>query len=56
MEEHRLKVLDNGVLRRILGLTRDKETQECKNLHNDELKELHSSPNIIWVIKSRRMR
>jgi len=51
-----LKVLENGVLRRIFGPTRDEETGECIKLHNKELKELYFSPNIIWVIKSRRMR
>jgi hypothetical protein len=47
-------VLENGVLRRIFGPARDKETEECIKLK--ELKELYSSPNTIWVIKSRRMR
>jgi hypothetical protein len=44
------------MLRRIFGPTRDKETEACIKLHNEELKELYLSPNIIWVIKSRRMK
>jgi hypothetical protein len=49
-------VLENGLLRRIFGPTRDKETEECIKLYNEEFKELYCSPNVIWVIKSRRMR
>jgi hypothetical protein len=53
-EEHRLRVLENGVLRKIFGPKRDKVTGEWRRLHNEELNDLYS-PNIIRVIKSRRM-
>jgi hypothetical protein len=43
-------------LRRILGPKRDEVTGEWRRLHKEELNDLYSSPNIIWVIKSRRMR
>jgi len=54
-EERRLRVLENMVLRRIFGPRRDEETGEWRRLHNRELNDLYSSPNIV-VIKSRRMR
>jgi hypothetical protein len=54
-EEHRLKVFENRVLRRISGPKR-KEDGSWTKLHNDELHSLYSSPNILRVIKSRRMR
>jgi hypothetical protein len=44
------------VLRGILGLRRDEVTGEWKKLHNEELHDLYSSPSIIRIIKSRRMR
>ena len=44
------------MLRRIFGSKRDKVTGEWRRLHNEELYALYSSPNIIWVIKSRRLR
>ena len=44
------------VLRRILGPRRDKVTEEWRRLHNEELNDLYSSPNILRVIKLRRMR
>jgi hypothetical protein len=44
------------VLRRIFGPERDEVTGECRRLHNEEHNDLYSSPNIIQVIKSRRMR
>jgi hypothetical protein len=55
-EEHRLKVFENRVLRRIFGPKKDKDTGERRRLHNKELYDLYSSPNIIWVIKSSRIR
>jgi hypothetical protein len=54
-EEHRLRVFENRVLRRIFGPKRE-EDGSCRKLHNDELHNLYSSPNIVRVIKSRRMR
>jgi hypothetical protein len=49
-------VFENGVLRRIFGHRRDEVTGEWRRLHNEELNYLYSSPNIVRVIKSRRMR
>ena len=54
--QRRLRVFENGVLRRIFGPKRDEVTGEWIKLHNEELKGLYSSPNIVRVIKSRRMR
>jgi hypothetical protein len=54
-EEHRLRVFENRVLRRIFGHKR-KEDGSWRKLHNDELHSPYSSPNIVTVIKSRRMR
>jgi hypothetical protein len=51
-----LRVFENRVLRRIFGTKRDEATGEWRRLHNEGLNDLYSSPNIIWVIKSRRMR
>ena len=56
MEEHRLRMFENRVLRRIFGPKRDGETGEWRKLHNEELNDLYSSPNIVWVIKTRIMR
>jgi len=55
-EERKLRVFENMVLRRIFGLRRDEITGEWRRLHNEELNDLYSSPNIVLVIKSRRMR
>jgi hypothetical protein len=54
-EEHRLRVSEKRVLRKIYGPER-KEDGSWRKLHNDELHSLYSSPNIVRVIKSRRMR
>jgi hypothetical protein len=55
-EERRLRVFGNRVLRRVFGPKRDEVTGECRKLHNEELSDLHSIPNNVRVVKSRRMR
>jgi hypothetical protein len=55
-DEQRLKVFENRVLRRIFGPKRDEATGEWSRLCNKELNDLYSSPNVIHIIKSRRMR
>ena len=55
-EEHRLRVFENRVLRRIFGPKRDGVTGKWRKLHNEELNDLYRSPNIVQVIKLRRMR
>jgi hypothetical protein len=55
-EENRLRMFENRVLRKIFGPRRDEVTGELRKLHNEELKDLYSSPNIVWVIKLKIMR
>jgi hypothetical protein len=55
-EEHRLRVFENRVLRRIFGPKRDEVTGEWRKMHNEALHNLYSSPDIIRQVKSRRMR
>jgi hypothetical protein len=55
-KEHRLRLFQNRVLRGLFWPKRDKVTGAWRKLHNEELNDLHSSLNIIQVIKSRRMR
>jgi hypothetical protein len=55
-EERRLRVFENGVLRRVFGTKRDEVTGEWRKLYNEELNELYSLPHIVRVVKSRRMR
>jgi hypothetical protein len=55
MGEHRLRVFENRVLRRIFGSMRDEVTGNWRKLHNEELYNLYSSPSIIRVIKKYEM-
>jgi hypothetical protein len=55
-EEHRLRVFENRVLRRIFGPKRDEVIGGWRKLHNEELHGLYSSPSIFRVIKARMMR
>jgi hypothetical protein len=55
-EKHKLRVFDKMVLRRIFGPKRDRVTGGWRKLHNEELHNLYSSPSIIGIIKSRRMK
>jgi hypothetical protein len=55
-EEHKLRVFENRLLRRIYGPKRDGVTAGWRKLHSEELHNLYSSPSIIRIIKSRRMR
>jgi len=53
-EEQRLRVSENRVLRRIFGPKMDEITREWRKLYKEELNDLYSSPNVIWVIKLRK--
>ena len=55
-EERKLRVFENMVLRRVFGPRKDEVTWERRRLHNVELNDLYSSPNTVWLVKSRRMR
>jgi hypothetical protein len=52
----RLRVFENRVLRRVLRPKRNEVTGKWRKLHNEELSDLYSLPNIVQVVKSRRMR
>jgi len=53
---HELRVFENRVLRRVFGPKKDEVTGEWRKLHNEELRDLYSLPNILRVVKSRKMR
>jgi hypothetical protein len=55
-EECRLRIFENRFVRKIFGPKRDEVTGEWRKVHHEDLTDLYSSPNIIWVIKSRRIR
>jgi len=55
-EESRLRVFENRVLRKVYGPKRAEVTGEWRKLHNEELNDLYSLPNIVGVVKSRRIR
>jgi hypothetical protein len=55
-EERRLKVFENRVLRSVFGPKRNEVAGEWRKWHNEELNDLYSLPNIVRVVKSRRMR
>jgi hypothetical protein len=55
-EERRLKVFENKALRRVFGPNRDEGKGEGRKLHNEELSDMYSLPNVVLVVKRRRMR
>ena len=55
-KEHRLRVFENRVLRKTLGLKREVAIRDWRKLHTEELNDLYSSPNSVRVIKPRKMR
>jgi len=55
-DEHKLRVFENKILRKIYGPKRDEMTGEWRRLHNDELYGLYDSPNVVKIMKSRRLR
>jgi hypothetical protein len=55
-DKRRLRVFENRVLRRVFGSKRNEVTGEWRKLHNEDLNDLYSLPNIVRVVKSRRMR
>ena len=55
-EESSLRMFENRELRRVFGPKMDEVTGECRKLHNEELNDLYSLPNIVRVVKLRRMR
>jgi hypothetical protein len=54
-EERRLRVFENRVFRRVFGPKKDEVTGEWRKLHNEELNDLYTLPNIVRAVKSRRM-
>jgi hypothetical protein len=55
-EEHKLRVFENRVLKRIFGPKREEVTRGWRKLHNEKLRDLYSSPSKIRMIKSRKLR
>jgi hypothetical protein len=55
-EEHKLRVFENRALRRVFGPKREEATGDWRKLHDEKLNDLYSLPNIVQVVKSRRMR
>ena len=53
MEEHRLRVFENRVLRGIFWAKGDEVTGEWRKIHDEELNDLYCAPNIVWMVKSR---